>query len=91
MSSFQIWIEATSEVNSSETIHQPHQDIATLGPGLNVCVSATCNATHTTLILGLCLSAFLKLHADYPNGGRNVQSQIGLHQCCMHGNPPGAS
>ena len=77
----------TSEANSSKTICRPHLNSLTLGPGLNVFMYATCNATHTALCLGLYLSAFLKLHADYPNRGRNVWSQIGSHQCCMHKQP----
>ena len=81
----------TSEANFSETFHQPHTNSLTLSPGLNVYMYATCNATHTALCLGLYWSAFLKLHADYPNGGRNVWSWIGSHQCCMHSNPPGTS
>ena len=71
------YLTRTSEANSSETIHQPHQDTTTLGPGLNVCLCATCNATHTALILGLYLSVFLKLHADYPNGGGMCGSKLG--------------
>ena len=47
-----------------KTICQPRHDSLTLGLGLNVCLCATCNATHTALSLGTYLSAFPKLHAD---------------------------
>ena len=77
----------TSEANSSETICS-----ATLDPGLNVCLCATCNATHIALIFWLIFVCIFETSCrTTPMGGRNVQSQIGSYQCCMCGNPPGAS
>ena len=44
---------------------------------LNVYMYSTCNATHTALCLGLYLSAFLKLHADFPNRGGMCSPKLG--------------